>query len=169
MAEQSVTLQPGESKVVSFEATPQEARSYQVSVNGLTGSFIAVAPAPAKFVYATGIVTHRKEIIKSRTYFILEVDVQNIGSIGGEISLEFYCQYTTFYPPQYWSAWEVCRGGLSQYEVLRAYINPGEIVTFRKLVDFYAYFERADHTLMRAKVVSEIGEIITYAWMVRED
>ncbi|GAI61292.1 unnamed protein product [marine sediment metagenome] len=31
MAEQSVTLQPGESKVVSFEATPHEARSYQVS------------------------------------------------------------------------------------------------------------------------------------------
>lgn len=42
MAEQSVTLQPGESKVVSFEATPHEARTYQVSVNGLTGSFVAI-------------------------------------------------------------------------------------------------------------------------------
>ncbi|GAI64800.1 unnamed protein product [marine sediment metagenome] len=137
MAEQNVTLQPGESKVVSFEATPQEARTYQVSVNGLTGSFIAVAPTPAKFVYATGL-TRRREIIKSRTYLILEVDVWNIGSIGGEISLEFYCQYASFYRPSDWSAWEICRGGLSQYEVLRAYINPGEIVTFRKLVDFYA-------------------------------
>ena len=167
MVEQSVTLQPGESKAVSFEATPQEARTYQVSVNGLTGSFIAVAPAPAKFVYATGL-TRRREIIKSRTYLILEVDVRNIGSIGGEISLEFYCQYASFYRPSDWSAWEICRGGLSQYEVLRAYINPGEIVTFRKLVDFYAYFERADHTIMREKVVSEIGEIVTGIWMVKE-
>ncbi len=167
MAERTIELAPGESSLVSFEAVPAEARSYQVLVNGLEGSFSAVAPAPAKFVYATGL-THRSEIIKSRTYFILEVNVQNIGSIGGEISLEFYCQYASFYRPSDWSAWEVCRGGLSQYEVLRAYINPGEIVTFRKLVDFYAYFERADHTIMRAKVVSEIGEIVTYAWMVRE-
>lgn len=43
MAEQSVTLQPSESKVVSFEAVPHEARTYQVSVNGLTGSFRAIA------------------------------------------------------------------------------------------------------------------------------
>ncbi len=41
MTEQSVTLQPSESKVVSFEATPTKARTYQVSVNGLTGSFVA--------------------------------------------------------------------------------------------------------------------------------
>lgn len=43
MAQQSVTLNPGESKAVSFEATPQEAKTYQVSVNGLTGSFKAIA------------------------------------------------------------------------------------------------------------------------------
>jgi len=36
-----VTLQPGESKVVAFEATPTKARTYQVSVNGLEGSFTA--------------------------------------------------------------------------------------------------------------------------------
>lgn len=45
MAEQSVTLQPNESKLVSFEAIPHEARTYQVSVNGLTGSFRAIAVA----------------------------------------------------------------------------------------------------------------------------
>ncbi len=45
MAEQTVTLQPSESKVVTFEATPHEAKTYQVSVNGLTGSF-TVAPLP---------------------------------------------------------------------------------------------------------------------------
>ncbi len=44
MAEQSVTLNPGESRVVSFSATPSEARTYQVLVDGLTGSFAAIAP-----------------------------------------------------------------------------------------------------------------------------
>jgi len=44
MAEQEVALAPGESKVVTFEAIPHEARTYQVSVNGLTGSFMATAP-----------------------------------------------------------------------------------------------------------------------------
>ncbi|GAI62920.1 unnamed protein product, partial [marine sediment metagenome] len=43
MAEQSVTLQPSESRVVSFEAIPKEAKTYQVVVNGLTGSFTALA------------------------------------------------------------------------------------------------------------------------------
>ncbi|GAI61248.1 unnamed protein product, partial [marine sediment metagenome] len=48
MAEQSVTLEPGESKVVSFEATPHEAKVYQVSVDGLTGSFEAVGATVAE-------------------------------------------------------------------------------------------------------------------------
>jgi len=43
MAEQEITLAVGESKVVSFEATPHEAKTYQVSVNGLTGTFVAKA------------------------------------------------------------------------------------------------------------------------------
>lgn len=42
MAEQSITLQPAESKLVSFEAVPHEVRTYQVSVDGLTGSFTAI-------------------------------------------------------------------------------------------------------------------------------
>lgn len=41
MAEQIVELTPGESRVVSFEAVPKIAKTYRVSVNGLTGSFVA--------------------------------------------------------------------------------------------------------------------------------
>ena len=41
MAQQTVTLQPGESRVVSFEATPAIAKTFQVSVDGLAGSFVA--------------------------------------------------------------------------------------------------------------------------------
>ena len=44
MASKEVTLTPGGSEVVTFEVTPSEARIYQVSVNGLAGSFVAVAP-----------------------------------------------------------------------------------------------------------------------------
>ena len=44
MAEQSVTLNPGESRVVSFEAIPHEVRIYHVVLNGLSGSFVAIAP-----------------------------------------------------------------------------------------------------------------------------
>ena len=58
MAEQSVTLNPGESKVVSFEAIPQEARTYHVEVNGLAGSFVAVeAPKGTITLYMTGLST----------------------------------------------------------------------------------------------------------------
>jgi len=42
MAEQTVTLQPGESKTVSFEVTPAVVKSYAVSVDGLSGSFAAI-------------------------------------------------------------------------------------------------------------------------------
>ncbi|GAI59798.1 unnamed protein product [marine sediment metagenome] len=42
MAERTIELAPGESSLVSFEAVPAEARSYQVLVNGLEGSFSAM-------------------------------------------------------------------------------------------------------------------------------
>jgi len=42
MAEQTVTLQPGESKVIAFEVVPSVAKTFQVSVDGLSGSFEAV-------------------------------------------------------------------------------------------------------------------------------
>ncbi len=54
VAEQNVTLQPGESKVIGFETVPNEAKTYQVSVNGLTGSFVATSPIPQKPDYLNG-------------------------------------------------------------------------------------------------------------------
>jgi len=41
----TVTLNPGQSKGVTFQFTPQEARAYSVLVNGLTGSFNAIEVA----------------------------------------------------------------------------------------------------------------------------
>ncbi|GAI87191.1 unnamed protein product, partial [marine sediment metagenome] len=41
MAEQVVTLEPGESRAISFEVTPTVAKSYSVTVDGLSGTFKA--------------------------------------------------------------------------------------------------------------------------------
>jgi len=54
IAEQTVTLQPGESKTVAFKVTPTTAKTYQVSVDGQSGSFKAIAPQyPIVFTGAT--------------------------------------------------------------------------------------------------------------------
>ena len=68
MTEQVVELAPGESKLVSFEAIPHEAKTYQVSVNGLSGSFEALL-AP---VSLSGVVTNAitgSPIAGIRVYF----------------------------------------------------------------------------------------------------
>jgi len=56
MAEQSVTLEPGESKTISFEVTPTVAKSYSVSVDGLSGSFTAIEEI-LEFELAKPVVT----------------------------------------------------------------------------------------------------------------
>jgi len=50
MAQKSVTLNPGESTEVAFEVTPMVAKTYQVSVDGLYGSFVATTvPTPPEY------------------------------------------------------------------------------------------------------------------------
>jgi len=46
VSSQTVALDPNQSKTISFEATPKEAKTYSVSVNGLSGSFKAVGVVP---------------------------------------------------------------------------------------------------------------------------
>lgn len=46
----TITLDLDESKVITFEFAPQEARTYQVSVNGLSGSFSAIELPPPKLL-----------------------------------------------------------------------------------------------------------------------
>lgn len=46
METRQVTLDPGESQVVAFTYTPQQARTYYVAINGLSGSFEAIAGPP---------------------------------------------------------------------------------------------------------------------------
>jgi len=67
MAKQTVTLQPGESKVVSFEATPTVAKIYHVAVDGLTGSFEAVEAPPLEATISD-LVIEPKEVITGPVY-----------------------------------------------------------------------------------------------------
>jgi len=47
MAQQTVTLLAGQSQVVSFTVTPTVAKTYQVSLDGLSGSFVCTeVPSP---------------------------------------------------------------------------------------------------------------------------
>ena len=80
MAGQTVELAPGESRPVSFEATPHEARTYQVSVDGLTGSFNAVA-APA--VKLTNITVNPTSVGSSCVIELLPINRIGIISLDG--------------------------------------------------------------------------------------
>ncbi len=75
MAKEMVTLNPSESKSVSFETIPYEARLYNVSVDGLSGSFRAVAPP---------------ELIAIQ---IVDLDTNNNGVVGSEDEAAFLAAY----------------------------------------------------------------------------
>jgi len=71
-----VTLSPGESQIVTFSYTPTVAKSYSVSVDGLTGSFVALEVPAAEF-QVTDLVIRPPEILIGATVFI-QVTVTNV-------------------------------------------------------------------------------------------
>ena len=83
-----VTLNPGESKVVAFTFTPPIAKSYIVSVNGLSGSFMAMEVPVAEF-QVTDLVIVPTEVYVGEAVSISCV-VTNIGGKAG--SYEVTCE-----------------------------------------------------------------------------
>ena len=134
MAEQTVELALGESKVVSFEAIPNKVKTYQVSVDGLTGSFVATAPPPPEFAYISPIrqipYTQDPGTPWAKAYFRVEVDVQNVGDVAGICNCvaQARCWDTNPDSPYYggWGPWT----NFVNLEVAAAVLQPGEIVTF---------------------------------------
>ena len=85
-----VTLNPGESKTVIFAFTPGAARSYQVSVDGLSGSFIAYEVPQAEF-QVSNLVISPSEVYVGQPVAI-SLTVTNIGGLKG--SYEVNCEVT---------------------------------------------------------------------------
>jgi len=132
MAQKTVILGPGESKVVSFEATPLEARTYQVSVNGLVDSFTASERPLAKFEYVSSL---KKSSFSAgtiwgiRQFVKYEVDIQNQGASPALLSVKFQeCMWEPGFPlppdpldPASNSHW----GGWRNFDFTqRYYVNP---------------------------------------------
>jgi len=99
MADQTITLAPGGGRLVTFEAIPHEARTYQVAVNGLNGSFVAtLPPLDGRFVIAyawwEGLPS---QILASNewpasTSIITRWKVENTGIVTTQFRVEFMGQ-----------------------------------------------------------------------------
>lgn len=81
MAQQTVSLQPGESKTVSFEVTPSTAKTYQVSVDGQTGSFRAVTVPVADIRVENLMITPSEVYVGAKV--TITVTAKNYGTAAG--------------------------------------------------------------------------------------
>lgn len=84
----TVTLNPGESKVVGFTFTPTTDKGYTVSVDGLVGSFVAHPIPEARFV-VSDLVIDPAEVYVGEPVSI-SVVVTNVGDVAG--SYEVVCE-----------------------------------------------------------------------------
>jgi len=90
MAEHVVTLQPGESTTVSFDVMPEVAKSYSVSVDGLSGTFVATE-APVTDIRVENLVITPAEVNVGEKVTI-SVTATNYGTISG--SKKIVCTVT---------------------------------------------------------------------------
>jgi len=81
VAEQTLTLAPGESKAVSFKVTPETAKTYSVSVDGLSGSFRATT-APVADIRVENLVIEPAEVYIGEPVTI-NVTATNYGTKSG--------------------------------------------------------------------------------------
>ena len=102
MVEQIVELEPSESRVVTFETVPMEARAYQVLVNGLSGNFRAIAlpTLDGRFVIAYAWWEGLPGFIQilptaewpANAAILTSWKVENTGNVAAEFRVEFMGQ-----------------------------------------------------------------------------
>jgi len=83
----TVTLNPGESKAVTFEVVPSAGGTYSVNVDGLTGGFFVIEK-PADFT-VSDLIIEPTEVYVGETVSI-SVVVTNVGGKAG--SYEVTCE-----------------------------------------------------------------------------
>ena len=84
MATKTVTLDPGDSSTVVFTVTPTAAKTHHVSVNGLVGSFTALA-LPAEFEVSDLVIT--PSTVNVGEEVSISVIVTNIGGSPGSTTI----------------------------------------------------------------------------------
>lgn len=77
----SVTLNPGESKTVTFNYTPAVAKGYSVNVDGLAGSFVA-SEVPVATFEVSNLIIYPTEVYVGEAVSI-SVTVTNVGGLTG--------------------------------------------------------------------------------------
>ena len=86
MADQTVALAPGESIQVSFEVTPAQAKTYAVSVDGLTGSFVATEE-PVADIRVEALTITPSEVYVGQVVTVA-VTVTNYGAAAGTKTID---------------------------------------------------------------------------------
>jgi len=83
VAEQTVTLNPGETKIVSFEVTPSVAKTYSVSVDGLYGTFKATT-APVADIRVESLVITPSTVYVGELVTISVIATNYGGAVGSK-------------------------------------------------------------------------------------
>ena len=86
--QKSVTLNPGESATLAFTFTPSVDQVYSVSVDGLSGSFVAL-PLPQAEFEVTNLIIDPTEVYIGEPVSI-SVIVTNVGGVAG--TYEVVCE-----------------------------------------------------------------------------
>ncbi len=130
MAEQIVELAPDESKEISFEATPKEVKTYSVSVNGLEGSFKAIARiAPcvycgAQFTTESDLVAHMEANHPGKPYIVwASLPEENVLLTPGS---QYSIKAKVFVPPTVVGERYIFAFWSYQWECIAGFINVGE-------------------------------------------
>ena len=76
----SITLDPGQSGSIGFTITPNTVKTYQVNVNGLTGSFVAIS-LPPEFEVSNLIISPTQVYVGEPV--TISVTVTNVGGTRG--------------------------------------------------------------------------------------
>lgn len=84
----SVSLNPGESKRVTFTFTPTEARGYRANVDGLSGTFVAY-PVPQAEFEVSDLIVEPAEVYIGQPVTI-SILVTNVGGKSG--TYEVVCE-----------------------------------------------------------------------------
>lgn len=83
MVQQQVTLQPNETKTLTFDVTPVEEGLYQIAVDGLSGQLtVLAAPEPNIHVVMGSLVIDPSTIYLGQST-VVRVDVTNDGDAAG--------------------------------------------------------------------------------------